>query len=136
MAGVINRLMPLEEKLEDKLIAQLINCLTHTHVHDSELSFRELKVDDGHVLLLNATNMMSKEKYSLLYRAIKDLIEQPSALTKQPERKLPQSRSERPSVRKSTKSQYDYAEEILEDEYDSDRPARHRFNRANKSNFY
>jgi hypothetical protein len=135
MAEIINKLMPLDEKLLDKLIAQLINCLTSTHIHDSELSLKELKVEEGHVLLLNATNMMSKEKYSMLYKAIKDLIDKPFALIKQPEKKL-ESRSERPSVRKGTNSQYDYAEEIREDGHDSDRPVRSRSSRANKSKFY
>jgi hypothetical protein len=128
MAEIVNKLMPLEDKLLDKLIAQFINCFTHTHTHDTESKFREMRVEENHVLLLNTKNMMSKEKYTMLYHAIKDLIEKPFVLVKPQhgtEKKTTASsehHEDRHHAVKKSNSHYanvaDYAEEILDDEYE------------------
>lgn len=104
---MIHCLLPLEERIEDRLIVQLIKCLTHTYVTDESDQF---DMSNDTVRLSNGTRTMNREKYNLLYKTIRDLVAEPFNLI-QVDRRLP-SRGDDTRKFNNGSSHYDYAQEI------------------------
>ena len=125
LAGVINVLMPLEDRIENKLIAKFISYLTQTQIYDKTKNFEEFSNDD-HISLLNTTRSLDAEKSSLLHRAIKDLIDRPMSING-----FEKSMSQVNLKKIDEQPQYDYAEEIMNDDYKREHRSSNRVKRSN-----